>query len=136
VRLRPLHERDIPRVVEACSDERTQYWLSLLPSPYTDTDAASYLEASRLGAASGTWLQFAVADPHSDLLLGSVGIPRMGAHGAEIGYWSHPAARGRGLMTEAVGLLTRHVFSTPDGGLGAHRLFIRAAVDNLASTRG
>jgi RimJ/RimL family protein N-acetyltransferase len=58
----------------------------------------------------------------------------MGVHGAEIGYWSHPAARGRGVMTEAVGLLTRHVFlDTEDGGLGAHRLFIRAAVDNLAS---
>ena len=136
VRLRPLAERDVPRIVEACSDQLTQHWLSLLPSPYTDVDAEAYLEASRLGAASGTWVQFAVADPESDTLLASVGIPRIGIHGAEIGYWAHPDCRGRGATTEGVRMLVRHAFlDADDGGLELHRLFIRAAVDNVASRR-
>jgi RimJ/RimL family protein N-acetyltransferase len=55
---------------------------------------------------------------------------------AEVGYWAHPDARGRGVMTEAVRLAVRHAFiAEADGGLGLHRLTGFAAVDNTASRR-
>lgn len=132
--LRPLRDSDVPRIVEACRDSRTQYWLAGLPDNYRDDDARAYIERCRLGAADGEMLQFAIADPASDLLIGAVGLPRLSAPWAEIGYWAHPEARGRGVMTAATALITRHGFiDIDDGGLGLHRLVIRASTENAAS---
>jgi RimJ/RimL family protein N-acetyltransferase len=56
-------------------------------------------------------------------------------HG-EIGYWTHPQARGAGLMTEAVTLAVRHaLLPAEEGGLGLNRMLLRAAVGNQASIR-
>ena len=52
----------------------------------------------------------------------------------EIGYWTHPDARGRGVMSQAVRLAIRHAFiPAQDGGLGRRRLQLSAADGNLAS---
>ena len=134
VRLRPLAERDVRRVVETCTDPRTRHWLGTLPDPYTDDDARSYIARTHAGAATGSATSWAVVDPQSDELLGSVGLPRSELGSMEIGYWAHPDARGRGVMTEAVALLVRHCFiDRSDGGLGVRRLCIKCAVDNTAS---
>ncbi len=55
VRLRPLRDGDVPRVVEACSDQRTAHWLAPLPQPYSATDARAWLErrAERLADRVG-----------------------------------------------------------------------------------
>src|SRR5690348_8298971 len=47
LRLRPWRESDVPRIVEACSDVRTQAWLGRLPHPYTESDALAWLEHQR-----------------------------------------------------------------------------------------
>lgn len=54
--------------------------------------------------ALGTWFRIAIADRDSDELLGEVGVQRHGREGslAELGYALLPAARGRGLATEAL----------------------------------
>ena len=55
---------------------------------------------------------------------------------AEVGYWVHPAARGRGVATEAVRLLVRHALvPIEDGGLGLRRVVLSAATGNTASQR-
>jgi RimJ/RimL family protein N-acetyltransferase len=132
--LRAMNEGDIPRIAEACADERTQYWLALMPRNYTEDDARAYLDVLNEGLAAGTWIQWAVADPETDLLLGHVGIPRITRDVGEIGYWGHPDARGRGVMTEAVRLVVRRAFLGPEvGGLGMRRIFLRAARGNHAS---
>lgn len=132
--LRPFEDKDIPRIVEACTDERTQHWLSFLPNPYTEQDAREYLERVADGLAEGTRIQWCVADPDTDVLLANVGLPRMGRREAEIGYLGHPSARGRGVMREAVSLVVRHAFlSADDGGLGLRRLHLKAAFGNKAS---
>ncbi|MEV6411481.1 GNAT family protein [Kribbella sp. NPDC051718] len=52
----------------------------------------------------------------------------------EIGYCAHPAARGRGLITGAVGRVIEQAFLSVDqGGLGRRRLELVAARGNLAS---
>jgi RimJ/RimL family protein N-acetyltransferase len=52
----------------------------------------------------------------------------------EIGYWTHPDARGRGLMTTATRLVLRHaVVDVEDGGLGLPRVTLRAAAGNAPS---
>lgn len=129
--LRPFGKADLPRVVEACSDPRTRYWLVSLPRPYTHEDAAAYLEHSRELAARGAGLIWCVADAADNQCLGSIGLEGMGGYAprAEIGYWAHPAARGRGVITEAVRLVTGYAQSA---GL-AGSIVIRSAAENAAS---
>jgi RimJ/RimL family protein N-acetyltransferase len=133
--LRPFEDRDAERVVEACSEERTQYWLGTMPSPYTMDDARAYLLTRREKPAEGTSVGWAVADPATDLLVGSISLFDIKpGREAEIGYWTHPEARGRGLMTEACRLAVRHGFTpADDGGLGLARLLVYAAAGNAAS---
>jgi len=78
-----------------------------------------------------------VADPESELCLGSVAVMdlrhALGTAG-EIGYWTHPEARGQGVMSEAVRLAVRHAFiAREDGGLGRKRVRLNAADGNSAS---
>ena len=137
-RLRAWRHTDAGRVVQACSDERTQHWLAhSLPSPYTDQDAHCFISGRDAEAADGKALSWCVADVETDVCLGSVAVMdlrhAMGTSG-EIGYWAHPDARGRGVMSEAVGLAVRHAFvPREDGGLGRQRLQLIAAASNAAS---
>ncbi|WP_456698525.1 GNAT family N-acetyltransferase [Aeromicrobium sp. P5_D10] len=134
LRLRAFTEADIPRLVEACSDPVSQHFLAHFPQPYTPAVARAYLHDCLWQAATGAKATWAVADLDSDELLGNIAVMDMlGTYGdsGEIGYWMHPAGRGRGLMAEAVRMVTRHALD-PDG-LGRRRLTLYAAVDNAAS---
>ena len=135
--LRGYDDTDARRVVEACSDELTSYWLSGLPSPYTLDDARTYIEGRREQHATAAGVTWAVADPEGDTLLGTISLFDLElGESAEVGYWTHPAARGRGLIREACGLAVRHAFVPADhGGLGLHRLRVMVADGNDASTR-
>jgi RimJ/RimL family protein N-acetyltransferase len=132
--LRALREDDVPSIVEGCRDPRSRQFLPFLPDPYTPEEARDWLIRNGEQAAMGTGVSWAMADPATDRHVGNIGLPRMASDGAEIGYWSHPAFRGRGLTTEAVGLLIRHAFiDVDDGGLGLRRVFLKAAGSNPAS---
>ncbi len=134
VTLRPLRDGDVPRIVEACSDARTAQWLRM-PAPYTEDHARAWLLQTREESAAGTAVTWALTERDSDLLVGALNAfavkPR---REAEVGYWSHPDGRGRGLMTQACRLVVAHCFTAYDaGGLGLVRLHAGAAVGNTAS---
>ncbi len=129
VRLRPLGLGDVPRIVEAASDERTSHWLGRMPSPYRDEDALAWFESVSEGQATGRSNNWAVVDPATDVLLGVVFVFGIASDEVEVGYWVHPDARGRGVATTATRLATGWCFSE----LGAPRVRIGAAVDNTAS---
>lgn len=138
VLLRPLDEGDVDRIVEGCRDERTRHFLPFLPTPYDAVDAREFLVLSAESASVGAVANWAMADPVTGRHLGSVGVHNRthmgGLRQGEIGYWTHPDARGRGLTSEAVGLVIQHAFADEaDGGLGMERLSLRAAATNLAS---
>ena len=137
VSLREYRDDDVPRIVEACRDEQTAYWLSRMPVPYTRDDARDYLEERRERCANGDGVTWAVVDPASDVMLACVSLfdVHAGRH-AEVGYWTHPDARGRGVMTEACRLAVRHAFvPVEDGGLGLPRVSILHAEGNVGSQR-
>jgi len=137
VALRPYLPTDPDRIVQACADERTAYWLSRMPQPYTRADAEEYVLRRREVAAEGSALHWAVADPATNELIANIALfDIVPGHGAEIGFWTHPEARGRGVMTEACGLVVRHAFvPVEDGGLGLERVAVRASEGNSASRR-
>jgi ribosomal-protein-alanine N-acetyltransferase len=129
--LREFTEADLDRVVEACADPRTRHWLVSLPEPYTRADALDYLTGVREQAAQRTGLTWCVADPTDDRCLGSVSLEGLGGYARrpEIGYWAHPEARGRGVVTAAVRLVTEHA----EEQHLADSILIRCALGNQAS---
>lgn len=134
--LRPWREEDAPRVAEACADAVTQQWLPQLPDPYRVSDAQWYIRSREEQHASARGLYWCVADPGDDRCLGSIALIGLAGPYAEpeIGYWTHPDARGRGVITEATRRVIRHaVVPADDGGLGLARVALRAGSRNVAS---
>ena len=119
--LRALADSDLPRIVETLNDDLTRFWLyrPRVQAPHTPDSQADFVLARHEQAAAGQALHWAVADPRSDEYLGQVSLFDLEPDAAEVGYWSHPSARGRGLMTEATRLVARHaVVPQEDGGSG------------------
>lgn len=135
--LRRLEERDADRMVEACRDPATAGWIGAIPQPFTRADAVEYIAGREEQPATGRGVSWAVADAATDELVAHVDLfdVRRGA-GAELGYWVHPARRGRGVATAACRLAVRHaVVPEEDGGLGLPRVQAQVAVGNDASLR-
>jgi RimJ/RimL family protein N-acetyltransferase len=136
--LRAHREQDVPRMVEACRDPQTRHWLAGLPDDYSEVHARQHLEQIRAEQAAGRGVQWVVADPDDDRLLADLALFIRDPHDpqGEIGYWTHPDARGRGVITEGVQLVARHaLLPEDDGGLGLDRILIRTDAGNLASQR-
>ncbi|MGQ0576608.1 MAG: GNAT family N-acetyltransferase [Pseudonocardia sp.] len=76
---------------------------------------------------------WAVCEPATGEMLGEVELFDLDLERglAEIGIWSLPAARGRGLATAAVSSVVRFGF----GGAGLHRVMYRWVEGNAASAR-
>ena len=132
LRLRPWRGSDVPRIVEGCSDPVTERWLGQIPAPYGEADALAWLESTMERQASGTAMNWAVVDPADDVVLASVGwfnhTPEVEA---EVGYWTHPEARGRRVATRATAAAVRYCVEV----LGVRRVTAFAAVDNVGSRR-
>jgi RimJ/RimL family protein N-acetyltransferase len=138
VNLRGHREQDVARMVESVRDVDTRHWLSQLPDDYSAENAREHLDRIRSEQAGGKGVYWAVADPTDDRILGEMAIfLRDPADGqGEVGYWSHPDARGQGKTTEALRLAVRHaLLPAQDGGLGLTRVLLRAAAGNAASQR-
>ncbi len=131
--LRPFGDGDVDRIVEACADPTTQRWLVSLPDPYDAEHARDYIEITREQAALGRCLNWCVADIATDRCLGSISLEGFGGYSrrTEIGYWAHPAARGRGLITESVRLVTKYA----EKNRLTDSIMIRCARTNTASRR-
>ncbi|HEX7255109.1 MAG TPA: GNAT family N-acetyltransferase [Gaiellaceae bacterium] len=132
VRLRPWGEDgDAEAIVAACNDRAIAEFLDLIPSPYTHSDAHAYLELCRVGWRDGTTSNFAIVVDGA--AVGSIGVrwvePDQGV--AEVGYWMAPSARGRGVCSKALELVSRWVLERP----GMARLQLRTDEENLASKR-
>ena len=131
IRLRPPTAADVPAVAEACADDLIQAWLPL-PNPYTEADARWFcLDFARGQQASGAGLVLVIE--LSGRLAGAIDLNRTDwrSRTTDIGYWTAPWARGRGVMTAAVALLARWVLA----GQGFARVQVRAATGNIASQR-
>ena len=97
------------------------------PPDFVSTWWARYAE----GRVDGTREAFAAVD--GDIFLGIAVAPSIDhdARTGELGYVVHPAARGRGVATEALRLLTDWALDE----LRLHRLELLISVDNPASKR-
>lgn len=133
VRLRPWREDDVDQMWTAFQDPDIQLWNGGGVASRTD---ALVLLGRRLDWSTGDHASWAVVGPDDDAaapVLASVSlhsIDRLQGD-AEIGYWTTPAARGRGLAAIAVDAVCRWAF----GALPIDRVELCHAVENTASAR-
>jgi RimJ/RimL family protein N-acetyltransferase len=127
-RLRPPEPRDVPALTEALQSVEVQRF-TRVPSPYDVHDAEQYVRSARDGLERGDAIRLLVTDPPGEQLYGACGLEIDWRDGvAELGYWLHANARGRGIATRVGSELCRFGF-----GLGLGRIHLQAAVNNPGS---
>jgi RimJ/RimL family protein N-acetyltransferase len=131
VLLRPFEGADVAAVAAICRDPEIARWTSV-PEPYTEKDAREYFARAEQDRREGRELSHALVDFSSGKLLGSMGLMVNSEHATgEVGYYLAAEARGRGLATRALRLLSRWGIEQ----LGLARIEVLAHPDNMASQR-
>jgi RimJ/RimL family protein N-acetyltransferase len=110
IRLEPLGERHLSAIEEMLGDSDLLRF-TRIPEPVPPGFARAWIERYEEGRRDGSREAFAVVDG-ADELLGIVMAPQIDreAATAELGYVVAPAARGRGVATEALRRLTQWAF--------------------------
>lgn len=122
---------DVPAITRACQDPETAAWTTV-PDPYEPAHAAGFVqEMVARGWASGFGLTWAVRPEGDAELGGMIGLDGVRDGHAEIGYWTAPWGRGRGLTTRAVLAVLDHAFDE----LGLVRVTWHAFAGNWPSRR-
>ncbi|WP_245161109.1 GNAT family N-acetyltransferase [Blastococcus sp. CT_GayMR16] len=129
VRLRPWRADDADAALAALVDPDTRLWNAGWVQ--TREDVVHWLERRR--DWTGDHASWAVEDAATGELVGSVSVHSIdrSANDAEVGYWTVPAARGRGVAALAVDAACRWAF----GVLPVDRIELCHAVENVASGR-
>jgi RimJ/RimL family protein N-acetyltransferase len=129
--IRPWEPADIEAVYRACQDPLIQRWTSV-PSPYELRHAESFItEVGPEQWEAGTAAPLGVFQAGTGELLGACGLASTNPvrNSAEIGYWTAPWARGRGVALAA----TRAVATWAFEFFGLSRLTWAAEIGNHAS---
>ena len=133
VSLRPWVLDDVPAIAAACNDPEIAQWIHQLPSPYTARDAREYVFSTEAAWGDRLGAFFAVVECASGQVVGSIALHVTDRELAnlEVGYWTAARARGRGLTTRALRLLSGWALRE----VGAEWVQLRADVRNGASIR-
>jgi RimJ/RimL family protein N-acetyltransferase len=129
VRVRFAAESDLEAIVDASLDPEIVRW-TRVPADNDLETVRAWHAGTRAEDEGGRELHLIVTDAGSDALLGSIGMHRLSDEGeCDLGYWVATPARGRGVATRAVRLLSGWLFDQ----LPVERIVIRTEPDNTAS---
>jgi RimJ/RimL family protein N-acetyltransferase len=130
VRLVPLTAEHLPAATAMMTDPDVLRF-TRVPEPMPASFPGSWFRSYQDGRRDGTKEAFAIVD--GDAFLGIAVAPRIDrdAKTVELGYTVVPEARGRGVASSALDLLTSWGFDE----LGARRIELYISVDNVASKR-
>jgi ribosomal-protein-alanine N-acetyltransferase len=131
--LRPWRLEDVPRVTEACQDPEIPRWTAVIPQPYTQEDARSWIEQTIRDWDRHAEAAFAITHAETGEVLGAIGLNLQRHFGLQssIGYWVAKEARGRGVATAALRLVARWALED----LGLPRVQLVTDPENEASRR-
>lgn len=130
IALRPFRLDDAAAIAAACQDPTIPRF-TMMPEAMTEAAAREWVEQALAWWPKGI-ARFAVTIPPSDRCCGQIGIQiDPAARRAEAFYWLAAGARGRGLATEALNLVTGWVFRDH----GIIRVQLATHPENSASQR-
>ena len=129
ITLRAMTGADADALTAACQDPEIPRW-TRVPVPYRRADALAWVASSELELDAGVTIGWLAVDAE-DRLLASISVMQIDrARGTgEIGYWVAREARGRGIATRAVRLVSEWATSE----LGLTTLEIVVHEDNALS---
>jgi RimJ/RimL family protein N-acetyltransferase len=131
VRLVPFGPQHVAAVDELVRDPDTLRF-TFVPDPPPDGFAAQWQRRYEDGRRDGTRAGFAVEDENGTFLgLALAPVIEHEARTVELGYVVAPAARGRGVATETLRLLTAWALDE----VGAERVELRISVENVGSQK-
>jgi RimJ/RimL family protein N-acetyltransferase len=124
--LRPWREDDVDALVQGCNDPDVAHWIPTIPHPYTRDDALAFIRGEVRPE------QHALAIELAGQVAGGIGMG-LNSHEyrATMGYWVAARARGQGVCTRALRLISRHAIEE----LELQRVDLVTDPDNLASQR-
>lgn len=127
--LRPWHLDDVSAVFDICQDPAIQEFTTV-PVPYTKEIAEHWIRTSPLKYLEREKISLAGVRSGEIALSVSLHSIHEFDHVGEIGYWVSPQARGEGLATHAVEMLTDFAFA-----IGFRRITAITLPENLASQK-
>ena len=132
VRLRPWSHNDLDAGHEATQDPLIPRF-TRVPENQTREDLRRFIEGREPARRSGAVLPLVIAEMRSDGLLGTVSLMDLDweQRRGSVGFWVAPWARGQGVATRAVKLLSCWALTE----LGLARVQLGAYRDNHASQR-
>jgi ribosomal-protein-alanine N-acetyltransferase len=129
--LRPFSLSDTPDVMRLAGDKRVYETTLLIPHPYGEGIAESWISTHQAIFYEEGGAIFAICLANG-LLIGAVSLNRSGRFNrAELGYWIGPEYWNSGYCTEAVKAILNYGFHE----LGYHKISARHFVGNPASGR-
>lgn len=130
--MEPIMPRHAPAMWRSFQDSRESlapymWWVKTTKSA---EDLLDYVRRAQRSRLRGTEFVYVVLDSGRQHLA-TVGLHQVNMRGksAELGYWVWDNMAGRGIATAASARLLRLAFTT----LKLHRVYVRHAIDNLAS---
>ena len=124
--LRGWTEDDVQALVSACNDSEITHWIPAIPSPYTEAHALAYVRGEIHAE------ERSLAITLDGVVVGAIGLAVNSLnYRGRIGYWVAATARGRGICTRALRVLSRWAFEE----LELKRLDLITDPDNRASQR-
>jgi len=124
--LLPPRANDLRAVVNACQDPDIPRFIPFVPVPYSEEDGRAFLDSVERAWSESDERTFAICRDDG-VMIGAVTIRLR--DGGTVGYWLSAAARGQGLMTEAVRAVVRWAREE----CGIDRLSLWTHPENLAS---
>lgn len=130
--LRPPAASDIDTIYRHCQDPLIGRFTTV-PQPYERVHAVEYVERSALDWRSGSGAPFVIVSDATGEVIGTIGVFRKSWDNsvAEIGYWLSAEARGKGIASRAVKVLSYWAIEA----MGLARLQLGTNRANLASQR-